>query len=307
MPHRLHEAIVALLHGLPQTVPGILVVTGDLSAAAATDARAERINFADAQPVEARPDLVVLCAGQQVLIVEVQLRVDPAKKLSWPVYAALARQRFGGTARVVVVTASARVARWAAEPIQVGGPSDLSHAVVLGPDTVPCITEIAQAIAAPGAAVLSAVVHAHSPTAVLAAMAGLHAVDTLAQESKPYYNDLICGLLSAADLANLEAMMEQQEPARPTFIAVPKGYRPYQYAEARAEARGEARGEARALRQTLLAIAAARGVVVPPDVEARIAGCNDSAQLNRWIVLAATAAQVDQIFDVGHGVGSDGR
>ena len=51
----------------------------------------------------ARPDLVVLCDGEQVLVVEVQRRRDPARTYAWPLYAALAHRRFGLPARVVVV------------------------------------------------------------------------------------------------------------------------------------------------------------------------------------------------------------
>jgi hypothetical protein len=59
------------------------------------------------------------------------------------------------------------------------------------------------------------------------------------------------------------------------------------------EALGEARGEARAL----LALLAARGLDVPDDARARITGCTDADQLERWIFQAVTVETVHELFD----------
>ncbi len=53
--------------------------------------------------------------------------------------------------------------------------------------------------------------------------------------------------------------------------------------------RGEARGRARAL----LGVLAARGLAVSPVVEARVLGCQDPALLDRWLIAAATATDVE--------------
>ena len=86
MPHRLHEAIVALLQHLPDTVAEVLVATGDLPPDASRVSRADRTTFAEAQPVEARPDLVVVCRGrpiQPLLVVEVQRCRVPRCSRRW--------------------------------------------------------------------------------------------------------------------------------------------------------------------------------------------------------------------------------
>ena len=56
--------------------------------------------------------------------------------------------------------------------------------------------------------------------------------------------------------------------------------------------RGEARGEARAL----LTVLSARRLPVDDAARARIEGCDDTARLNRWIIRAATATRVDEVF-----------
>jgi hypothetical protein len=56
---------------------------------------------------------------------------------------------------------------------------------------------------------------------------------------------------------------------------------------------GEAKGEAKAV----LAILDARGIAVPDDVRARIAGCTDLDQLDTWIRRAATADKVQDLDD----------
>lgn len=66
--------------------------------------------------------------------------------------------------------------------------------------------------------------------------------------------------------------------------------REYQSAFAR---RYFGQGEAKAL----LAVLDARGVAVPDEVRADITGCTDIDQLDTWIRRAATAQNVEDLFD----------
>ncbi len=86
--------------------------------------------------------------------------------------------------------------------------------------------------------------------------------------------------------------MEQQECANPQTTGVPKAYKAWQYAEAHGKSVGVAQGVARALRDVL----AARGLALTVEQDARIAQCQDSAQLSRWLVAAATATAGAQVF-----------
>ncbi|GAA4638542.1 hypothetical protein GCM10023196_096700 [Actinoallomurus vinaceus] len=62
---------------------------------------------------------------------------------------------------------------------------------------------------------------------------------------------------------------------------------------AEGEARGEARGEAKAV----LAVLETRGIMVPDGARARIEGCADLSQLEKWVQLAVTVRSVDELFD----------
>jgi len=56
-------------------------------------------------------------------------------------------------------------------------------------------------------------------------------------------------------------------------------------------------GELLAQRRALLAVLEARGLPIPDDVRARVESCDDPAQLQLWIVRAATVHSVDLLFD----------
>lgn len=63
--------------------------------------------------------------------------------------------------------------------------------------------------------------------------------------------------------------------------------------EARGEARGEAKGEAKAVLRFL----SNRGVPVSHEAQERILTCTDQETLETWIDRAATATNVDELFD----------
>ncbi len=64
-------------------------------------------------------------------------------------------------------------------------------------------------------------------------------------------------------------------------------------AEGREE--GRAQGEAHAL----LTFLAARGFVVDAELQARVRGCTDLGQLDRWIARAAVVRALDEVFEDG--------
>jgi hypothetical protein len=108
----------------------------------------EHVSFADASseslgapvPVERRADLVLVVTARGkalVVVVEIQLRRDRVKPWVWPLYLAAARDRHHAPAVVVVVTFSAPVARWAAQPVLLGPGPNTFQPVVIGPDDIP--------------------------------------------------------------------------------------------------------------------------------------------------------------------------
>ncbi|HLL68131.1 MAG TPA: hypothetical protein VK453_20800 [Micromonosporaceae bacterium] len=61
----------------------------------------------------------------------------------------------------------------------------------------------------------------------------------------------------------------------------------------RGQAEGQATGEAKAV----LAVLEARGVEVPDAARERIASCIDLDQLDAWVRRAATANDINDLFD----------
>jgi hypothetical protein len=108
---------------------------------------------------------------------------------------------------LLVVTPDRSVAAWAAEPIRIG-PSNPFRALVVGPDRLPCITDIEHARAQPELAVLSAMGHGQDANgiAVPAALAALAAVVGL-DDARLLYSDLVWVALSDAARGSLEARM----------------------------------------------------------------------------------------------------
>ena len=69
-------------------------------------------------------------------------------------------------------------------------------------------------------------------------------------------------------------------------------------AEGKAEgkAEGVAVGKAEGKAEGLLAVMAARGLAVSATTRKRVMACRDPAQLDRWLVRAATATTVKAVF-----------
>jgi hypothetical protein len=53
---------------------------------------------------------------------------------------------------------------------------------------------------------------------------------------------------------------------------------------------------AKGIAESVLAILAARSIVVPADVRERITTCTDPKQLDAWIARAATATKIEDLF-----------
>jgi len=106
-----------------------------------------------------------------VLVVEVQLGIDPRKRYSWPEYTTGSRAKHRCPVGVLVVAPDPDIAASCAEPIETGIPGFVLRPPVLGREAVPVVTDPAEAARRPELAVLSAMAHGESERA--AAIAGL--------------------------------------------------------------------------------------------------------------------------------------
>src|SRR5262249_38432907 len=124
MPSMAHECLVDLFKYRPALAAEILVEVLGVSLPDYTEARIASADLTQIQPAEYRADVVVLLLDGttpvRVVIVEVQLAIDPKKRLSWPAYVTVSRAVHGCPAALLVVAPDPAVAGWCAEPIETG-------------------------------------------------------------------------------------------------------------------------------------------------------------------------------------------
>lgn len=181
-----------------------------------------RVRPASAQFTELRPpsyhaDLVLRVEDERgrllhLFIVEIQLRRDRQKRISWPIYVTSARAQIGARSRLtlVVLALDEAVAAWCARPIELDTSGSVLRPLVLGPGIIPKIVDARRARARPELAVLSAVVHARAAEAPEIATAALMACGTLDSERASLYADLVVAQLDTVARRAVEKLMEIQ-------------------------------------------------------------------------------------------------
>ncbi|MBL8975710.1 MAG: hypothetical protein JNK56_34230 [Myxococcales bacterium] len=325
MPSSLHQILVDLLRHAPQLVPELLQAAG----AVGTAGTVEAVRPLDAvlDQLERRVDLALEVRlaglGPVAIGLEVQLAIVPAKLCSWPVYVTTLRSLVCPRALLVVLTPDPGVARWAAQPIDLGPGNEAFCVHVIGPEQIPRIRRVHEARRAPELAVLSALAHANADgdgELVRVALVGLEALDRGRAWS---YG---CVLMRALDVAlqatlkdtmlDIEAAAEEKSEVTDEFVerAFRWARRTYEEelrreaAEERARERGLAQGLEEGLerglergleegrmqghREVLLRLLARAGLRPSPDEVGRIEGCAELARLDRWIDQAVTATTV---------------
>jgi hypothetical protein len=239
-------------------------------------------------PVEFRADLVLELRDANgvlvlAIVVEVQRDKDPDKEYSWPVYVTVVRAKKRCPTVVLVVAPDAEVAAWAAQPIDLGLGFGTLRPVVLGPATVPEVTDPAVAERETELAVLSAVAHGNGPNGLAVVQAALVALARLDREHAAVYFQIIWNALREPLQRALEALvMERQTEGEATFPPF------VQRIVDRALHEGELKGK----RDTLLQLLARAGIALTEDDVARVKACDDLALLDRWVanVLGAKTA-----------------
>jgi hypothetical protein len=211
MRSQLHEALLLLFRNRPTLAPELMRDALHFDLPAFTEARIDSAELTEVKPVEYRADLVVLLLdGVPVygIVLEAQLSRKPRKKFVWPVYATSLRARLELPVALLVVTADDATARWAAQPLDLGG-GNVFKPLVLGPSGVPEIVDDAAAQADPELAVFSAIAHGRDEDANKAARIALAAHGAtlfLDAERGRMYFDLVFDSLSEAAQKELRAM-----------------------------------------------------------------------------------------------------
>ncbi|NUP67233.1 MAG: hypothetical protein HOW71_34250 [Nonomuraea sp.] len=160
---------------------------------------------------------------------------------------------------------------------------------MIGPDQIPKITDLLQAVAQPELATLSAIVHGQSEEGFTVLQTFFDSLEHLPDELESYA-DLVLSLLPeviVAKFMEFTMVMGTRREPRSTWVR-----RWLAEAEAEGKAEGEAEGEAKAI----LRILKKRGIPVSDEAAERIFACNDTEILETWIDRAITAHSVDALF-----------
>ncbi|WAS96110.1 hypothetical protein [Nannocystis punicea] len=317
MPSLPHTVLLELLRRAPPLVVTLLREGCAAPLPRFAGAQVVECEFADIDPAEVRADLVLTLTGKGgrpalAIVVEAQLRRDPAKRWVWPVYLASLRRRLQCPVRLLVLTTRPAVARWCSRPIDMGDGRWVLVPDVLGPEQIPQITRAGAARREPELAVLSVLAHGRGPRAVAIGRAALAGVTMLDSARRPLYTDLVRFFLGAAARAELgvDAMqpLSDEEMLRPylylyrrsifgqLMAPLHRARREARQAEARATVRGHRDGELAGLHEALLAILDARSIALTATQRRTITSCRRRAQLLRWVQRAATVTSTRELF-----------
>jgi hypothetical protein len=288
MPSPRHEAAAQMLHDAPSVILTLLSAGLGVSLPAHDDLRVESANLPDLIPTEYRANAVVTLRLTDLpvlsVVVEVQLRHDPAKNWVWPVYLANLRARQRCPVLLLVLCLTERTARACARPIDLGHPGWVLTPLVAGPTHIPTVTDPSQARLEPAMAVLSALAHPDRED-VLSALP--QAFLPLGTNDFDQYYRLVEAALPSAARRYLEDLVATTYQYKSEFARKHVN-------QGRAEGRVEGQVEGRA--EAVIEILDARRVKMSDDDRTRITACQDIEQLTTWIRRAATADSVDDLF-----------
>jgi hypothetical protein len=228
------------------------------------------------------------------VIVEVQLREDKAKLLSWPVYVTTLRAKLACAAMLLVIAPDPNVAAWARQPIELGHPGFRLTPVVIEFDDVPWVRDRAAASRLPELAMLSVIAHPELEIAEVA----IEAISQLPEDRRRLYLDVILTALPEALRRILEARMQgyeyQSDFARKYYGQGRKEGRHEGRKEGRKEGRQKGRKEGRheGLRAAVVALARTKLKELSADDIAAIEAVADQRVLTELIASLGQARSV---------------
>jgi hypothetical protein len=292
--------MVELVRNQPDFVPELLTRFLDIRVPASADVQLVDSVFNETKAVESRADAVVVMKGHDATVltavVEAQLQKDEHKRFTWPHYATGARVRHQCPVIVLVVTPDPRVARWAAQPIDLG-PGSVFRPQVIHPDRIPKIMDAREAARDPQLAALSVIAHGKGDATVAAtiAVALYKTSKALPDAERGLYLSLIENGLSNDAREEFYKMM----PEAPKYFSETlrrSWEQDVAAGKAEGEAKGKAEGEAKGKAEALLRILAQRGLSASEDQRRRILECTDLATLDGWLDRALLVTSVDELL-----------
>lgn len=278
MPSLLHEGLLQLVRDRPDFAAELVRDVLHVEVPNFTSARIAEAALNELVPTEYHADLVVLLEDDKPvlgIVHEAQLEKKERKRFTWPMYGTSLRARFECPVVVVVITVDDNVARWAAEPIGLGGQSQFVP-LVIGPEGIPVVTDLDQAVREPELALLSVMAHGRDTqdVALAVAQAAAKGIEGFDPERWVLYFGLIESSLSDA--------------ARKAFEMLPQGQQFFSESQRRSFSEGRA--------QALLDVLESRELAISDEQRQRILECTDVDMLRAWTRKAASVATVDELF-----------
>jgi hypothetical protein len=287
MPSITHEGPLDLVRQHPEIALELIQGTDGVELPGQVAVSLAPTDMSAVVPVQYLADMVVLLSdeatGEPVLavIIEPQLRDSETKRFSWPVYVTTARHVSKSPAAVLVVLcpdpAEAAKCR---QLIRTGHPGFDLAPIVIDSGGPPGRDGAGDPYLTVFAASMGGIDMESEPGArrVLDAMASPSVSDA------DRFRMMAIILRLASDLARpiLEAMMITSEYEKTLAERI----------HDEGEARGEAKGEAK----SVLKLLDARHLAPSDEQRERVLSCTEAAQLDLWLVRAATAATIAEVF-----------
>lgn len=289
MANREHEVLTELFQNQPALAVTLLHEALFLELPEHSQVALECSDLTDQRITEYKADAVVSLRDaanrrRLAVVVEVQRARDDNKWWSWPYYLAAIRAQYRCPAALLVVCTEDVVAKWAAQPIELGHPHWWLSPLALGPGQIPRLWDATEVTRDPELGILSALAHSgKGDTAVLEAVcSGFDDIDaTRARE----YTGLMLALLPAAARVYVEELV-----ATGTFAYMSEFTQ--QYVE-----QGLSEGRLAQARLAVVQVLEGRGFTVSDQLRARIESCAELDQLTAWIRRATTVERAEELFD----------
>ncbi|MFH0517339.1 hypothetical protein ACHBTE_09185 [Streptomyces sp. M41] len=290
-----HEASHRIFQDHPEALAPVFETLG-VPLPAKSDIREITPDATEIRPLERRVDTVLKVEPPEgesyLLAIESQTKQDPDKATSWAYYVAYLRAKYDLPVLLVAVCRDRPTANWASGPFECGvGPwtTQVTRPYVLGPGTVPEITDAATVLEQPALAVLSAIVHSESRRSPAILEALLHGLTSFDRDTLKYW----CEVLELG-LENTPVRRKWRELVK-AITNFPGHGTVFEETYLEGKAEGLAKGEATAV----LRVLERRGIPVPESARVRIAECTSLDTLGVWLDRSLTATVVDDLFVEG--------
>jgi hypothetical protein len=305
MPTLEHNGLIEMFRENPSLAPHLLTTVFHVDLPPHASTRVADSALDQLIPVEFQADLVLELLDERgkvilAVILEAQRDKKERKKYTWAVYCAVVRAARECPAVVLVIATDAEVAAWAAEKIDLGLGLGLGSVqpLVLGPPTLPVVTDPVVAEREVELSILSAMAHGNGPEGMAVLEAAFRAIARLDPSHAAVYFQIIWTVLREPMRRALEALvMERQTEGNATFPPfaqqlIERGFRDGKLEGLRdgkleglrdGELKGLRDGELKGLRDALQRLIARAGISLSDDDRSRIRACDDAATLDRWI------------------------